>query len=652
MNASTSYSSLQSQQRQSYTNRRPVNNVEPGSNSYHQLDTDFIATDDILISKIGIPEIILASAFQLDDTVLARGGTLSNQYPVPKGYSLDEYKMHLIETSSVYLAEAEVNPPAVCDPSQKNRLVENMISYYMSVQLYPYEMDNVQRDAKSGLRCVKMTDSNGTSFKANYYHQQKTGNLLKTDSSAMPLQQRRVAELPRLPPPNNLCPAIASKLESAARGQRNVIIRMPLSVSPIKFPRPLSPDTLRYIAQNSAKNPRRTVANITPVEQVTPPPPTSIDFPFPMVMVKQEPSDEVDCTPIEVPVIIPTPVNNKQPRKQNLQTRSQCEMELEKVNPENVVHLQIASGETRSGPRDQPMVRKIAQRQPPNDFVTVTIKDADSKSKNDGESSASTSSTIPRDTLMASIPSTSKAPPPAGRCPFKKRPLVTHYRDQTGPNPKRIANHPLETIEILDSSGDEKEANGSSTGTATAPESEVEETPKPKLPGNTESIQCSFCCKVFFSSHLLTLHVQNCADAVLFESKSTAKKQSSDNSGTSSSNKGESSHKPAPETSGKSTAKQDPTKNEDKQKSSTESKPKRILDAQLSIEILPSAFSIDNLLLCEICEKTFRSQEHLDVHQKIHKSPTACKYCKKKFFEIPRKHFCQEMKRAKQRKTI
>ncbi|XP_062554036.1 uncharacterized protein LOC134219334 [Armigeres subalbatus] len=647
----------------------PFQIIEPGSDLYDEMESDFggsaMALEDLFISENGIPQDVLEDVFRMDDDIEAVGRTLPNQYPVAKGLSLDEYEKELVAEMEKMFPREALTPPAAPVPLLKSRLMEELVRndlpenpYYMNVQLRSggprneQKMDIIQRDSQRGLRRVEMTDSNGISFKANYYHRQRIGNQLK---SAPPintaLQHRRVAELLQSPPLRNLSPAMASKIESLTSGNRNV------TITPVRQPPPLSPVTPRNISPSSSvftKNPRRTVVNSTPVEPVAPPPPTPIDFPFPMAMVKQEPPDEIDSTPIEVPVIVPTAITNKQPRKQNLQSLSQCDMELEKANTDHVIPLPIAMG--GSGHRDLSVVRKTMQRPPPNDFVTVTIKDANNNadSKHDNESSAPIRSTTPRATLVASIPPSNQALPTAGRYPFKKRSLVTHYRVQMQPNQKRISGQPLETIEILDSSEDEEGTNGSSTGTATAPESETEDIPKPKLPGNTESIQCPFCCKVFFSSHLLMLHGQNCADAMLFDNTPTTQKQTPDNVSKRSSNRGKSLLKPATETGAKSTEKQDPPITGPKQKTSAESKPKRPpiprSSMRLSIEILPSAFSIDNLLLCEVCKKTFRSQEHLDVHQKIHKTPTVCNYCKKKFYETPRKHYCQEMKRSKQRK--
>ncbi|EJY57776.1 AAEL017289-PA [Aedes aegypti] len=285
--------------------------------------------------------------------------------------------------------------------------------------------------------------------------------------------------------------------------------------------------------------------------------------------------------------------------------------------------------------------------------VKVILSNDVNDNSNDKSAQERSRPSTPRPKAASPVPSPSQSrPPPTSRYPFKKRSLVTHYRVQMTPNQKRIPGQPVESIEILDSSEEDEETNASSTGTATAPESETEDVSKPKLPGNTESIQCPFCCKVFFASHTLMLHSQNCADAVLFGNSSPKKQSSSSSKRTSKS--GESLLKSSSEKPSKSTAESTRTKSEAKSRPTAEPNRKRLPNPRssmrLSIEILPTAFSIDNLLLCEVCKKTFRSQEHLDVHQKIHKTPTVCNFCRKKFYETPRNHSCQEMKRAKQLK--
>ncbi|XP_055617178.1 uncharacterized protein LOC129762701 [Toxorhynchites rutilus septentrionalis] len=65
----------------------------------------------------------------------------------------------------------------------------------------------------------------------------------------------------------------------------------------------------------------------------------------------------------------------------------------------------------------------------------------------------------------------------------------------------------------------------------------------------------------------------------------------------------------------------------------------------LGIEFLPTAFNISDLLVCEVCRKTFRSQEQLDVHMNIHRAPFVCRFCKREFREVPFNHTCCVMKR-------
>nr|XP_029708056.1 flocculation protein FLO11-like [Aedes albopictus] len=674
----------------------PFQVIEPGSDMYIEMDSDFgldgsglfdgsrvMEQQELFISENGIPQEVLEDVFQLDDDMEAAGGLLPQQYPVAAGLSVAEYEKDLVAEMEKLFPSPVVPVVALsqCAPpvSKGSRLMEELVRTdppelpcYMNVQLKSDDsrkgrkMETAPRDVQRGLRCVELTDGNGTTFKANYFHHQSGEKQTKPAPPPIKnsLQHRRVVELLQSPPLRNLSPAMASKIESLASGNRNVTLT-PVRSGSTPPPNPPRPNSTTIVI----KTPKRTIGSSgTPMEPAPAPPPPTMGFPFPMAIIKQEPPDDhpapatipLENTPIELPVIVPTAMASKQPRKQKLQSLSQCDMVFkEAITPGPSFPSTIASN------------RRIAQRPtpapplppsrgpPPNDFVTVTIKDVNDTSSDKNVLAQSRPATPRASTSKSSpIPSPSQArPPPANSYPFKKRSLVTHYRVQMTPDRKRITGQPVESIEILDTSEEEQEeTNESSTGTATAPESEPEDVPKPKLPGNTESIQCPFCCKVFFASHMLMLHSQNCADAVLF-GNSPPKKQPSSR-GKKPSKTGESLLKPSSEKGPKPSEEPSQTKPTQTKPRPPPSQPesgtnrKRLshprTSMHLSIEILPTAFSIENLLLCEVCKKTFRSQEHLDVHRKIHTTPTVCNFCKKKFHEKPRNHSCQEMKRAKQ----
>lgn len=208
---------------------------------------------------------------------------------------------------------------------------------------------------------------------------------------------------------------------------------------------------------------------------------------------------------------------------------------------------------------------------------------------------------------------------------------------------KRVPiNQTIESIEILDSSEEDDEEE-----TTTAPESSEPEDSLPKLPGNTESIQCPYCCRIFRSSQAVLEHAQNCADASLFRQISKQKPPPQRSQGQSllkgnfPATIATRRRSPEPPASSSSSS----SKTSKKNRSTPSSATKR--SERLSIEILPSAFNITNLLQCPECKKSFRTVEHLEQHQRIHQAPVVCEFCQKKFYETPPpKHVCQEKKRS------
>lgn len=200
-----------------------------------------------------------------------------------------------------------------------------------------------------------MIDGSGTAFKAKFYDHMPKRQYTPCPPQDISIQHRRVAELLQSPTLKNLSPEMASKIETLASGKRDVTL---VKVRPS--------DTRNSTTTIVIKTPKRTIASSgTTVE---PPPPPPLDFPVPMMVIKQEPS--FDATPIEVPVIMPTPVNSKQPRKQKLHSLSQCDVVFNEGTN--------AAAATAAGPSGSrgPPVRKSVPRSrglPPNDFVTVTI---------------------------------------------------------------------------------------------------------------------------------------------------------------------------------------------------------------------------------------------------------------------------------------
>ncbi|XP_065082300.1 uncharacterized protein LOC135704746 isoform X2 [Ochlerotatus camptorhynchus] len=618
----------------------PFQVIEPGSELYIEMGPDFdycvdpfggigiMEQQELFISGNGIPQDVLDDVFRLDDEAEAAGGAIPKQYPVADGLSMKQYENQLV-------AEMEELFPEVKSTVQRSRLMEELVKKsppenpcYMKVHLKGEgatkkgrKMPTAPRDARRGFRCVEMVDDSGTAFKAKFYDHMPKQQFTPIPPHDISIQHRRVAELLQSPTLKNVSPEMASKIEILASGKRDVTLA---KVRPS--------DTKSSTTTIVIKTPKRTIAS----SGTTVDPPA--DFPLPMAMIKQEPS--FDATPIEVPIIMPTPVNNKQPRKQKLHSLSQCDVVFNEVT--NAATTVAGPSDSRGPPARKPVPR--SRGLPPNDFVTVTITDATSSAKKEQFQPArpSTPRASTTNWTAISIPSPNQAPlPPSQAYPFRKRSLVTHYRIQMTPNHNRVSGQSVESIEILDTTDEETETSGPSTVIA-APEPAAKEVPK--LPGNTESIQCPFCCKVFFSSHALMLHGQNCADAVLFGNPATNEQQSSSKTATKSVLKSSTEKsKPTDPNRPKQEPDQQPTSG------STKNVTQRRTIRRLSIEILPTAFSIDNLLLCDVCKKTFRSQVHLAVHQNIHKTPTVCQFCKKKFYEPPPKHNCQEMKRSQRK---
>lgn len=626
--------------------------IEPGSELYIDMGPDFdycldtfdgisiMEQQELLISENEIPQEVLEDVFRMDDEIQETGGVIPTQYPVADGLSMKEYENQLEAEMEELFPEVNATQVLV----QPSRLKEELVKTssfekpcYMSVSLRSEgarkerrHISTAPRDTRRGFRCVEMIDGSGTAFKAKFYDHIPSRRFTPVPPLDISAQHRRVAELLQSTTLQNISPEMASKIETLASGKRDVTLAK-VRTSDIK-------NTTTTIV---IKTPKRTIASGgTSVE-----PPS--EFSLPMTVVKKDPS--FDATPIEVPVIVPTPVNNKQPRKQKLQSLSQCEV----VFNEGTNSTATTVSRSRGPPTRKPVPRSRAH--PPNDFVTVTITDVTSSAKKQ-PSQPIRSSVIPAANWIKIPPSNQAERSPTKAYPFRKRSLVTHYRIQMTPNNNRVSGQSVESIEILDTTDEETDTSG-----IPAPETAVKEIPK--LPGNTESIQCPFCCKVFFSSHGLMLHGQHCADAVMFGNSPPKDQQSPRQKAT----KGGSTEKAKPSLPLKARPNRPPILDPKKNRlsraaaaaaaaaaagSSTSGSGKvvqRRTTSRLSIEILSSGFNIENLLLCNVCQKTFRSQDHLTVHQNIHKTPTVCQFCKKKFYGLLPKHTCQEMKRSKLR---
>ncbi|XP_055641077.1 uncharacterized protein LOC129778293 isoform X2 [Toxorhynchites rutilus septentrionalis] len=293
----------------------------------------------------------------------------------------------------------------------------------------------------------------------------------------------------------------------------------------------------------------------------------------------------ISSTPMVIPTLSATTTSSgKQSRKQQLKSLAQCDV----IFNEGIAEQPQggASGEGKATP------------------------------------GTSCPSTADKDTCLADRP-TSRHPrfrtipqcPPTGSgigiTPFKKRTETTNRLMQNTSKCDKLPTLSAGPIEIIDSSDDSQEIVVDNKSETT------------EFLGKTDSVQCPVCFKVFFSSNSLMTHNQSCVDVIL-----ELRKQSSFS---------------GVKTITKTTDRVTTDKRIRKRKHPS-SKEQRC--AQLSIEVLPTAFNIANLLVCDVCQKSFRAQEQLETHKRIHKTPTVCQYCRKKFYEAPLKHVCQERKRS------
>ncbi|XP_058825190.1 uncharacterized protein LOC131685475 isoform X2 [Topomyia yanbarensis] len=667
----------------------PFQVIEPGSELYLQIDSSFCfdsfdsletgpalnQQEAVSCSENGIPQQVLDDVFRVEDEMQANGDMIPRQYPVADHLSMADYEVQLVAEMEKLFPQA---PQPVAPPG--SRLMEELTKIgssdnpcYMSVHFKSdgtrngrnvpkkFQLDLLKRDKERGFRCVDMVDGNGKIFKAKYYEHITIQKQPKTFASVpiskevrQPVPYRRITELLQSTQLANVSPSVVNKIERLANNNRNVTltpIRGSVSASRVNLSGPATTSTTTIVI----KAPKRTIASSTDTESL---PPTEH---FPMPIIKQEPLDEppaeaelqqqlsvIDSTRIEVPIITPTVANtvvSKQPRKQKLQSLSQCDMVFnESAGMKTVPPAPVCGG--RAGDACAKNTIPPPRARMPNDYVTVTIKDANGNVKKQPQQLRPT-----RQIVKSHVPVSSTS------VSFNKR--ITHYRVETIPKEKRVFGQPVESIEILDSSDEEVPVM-----IPVPVEAEFEEVPKPKLPGNTESIQCPFCCKIFMSPHSLLLHRQTCADAVMFRTTNRNKPPNkqigkekisllkrSFNPLVTANQKSSKNPEQQPDTSDVALSKKNDSSNESTKDRQSDTKKKRASvghkrSEQLSIEILHSAFNIDNLLVCDVCKKTFRTQDHLEVHRKIHEAPFVCEYCKKKFLEVPVKHVCQEMKRS------
>ncbi|XP_055544275.1 uncharacterized protein LOC129729601 [Wyeomyia smithii] len=643
----------------------PFQVIEPGSDLYMQLNSSMCfdsyepgleepQQQDMYFSENGIPQQVVDDVFRMEDELQAGEGLALCQYPVAGNQSMTEFEQQLVAEMEKFFPQVK-NVSTGTRPG--SRLMEELTKIsstedpcYMSVLLKDSlqhdgrgvpKLDILKRDKERGFRCVDMIDGNGSKFKAKYYehitiqkHPKLQSSVPNPRSIRSPIPYRPISELLQSTQLVNVSPSVANKIERLANSNQNVTLTQVLSTNPSTTFRTSSSNN-RAISSVVIKAPKRTIASSAETD--------SLPLPkhFPMPIIKQEPLDDfpveaplrhrfsqIDSTRIEVPTIS---LVSKQPRKQKLQSLAQCD----------VIFKETSLSTSASFCQEAPRKVQQSRARSPNDFVTVTIKDSDGKVKKEPQQLRPIRRAIPRSAVIDS--SVSKCPS-ADRYPTVNK-RVTQYRVQTVPKNKRVIGQPVESIEILDSSEEESD----SAALSIQLESGSKDVSKCKLPGNTESIQCPFCCKIFMSPLSLTLHRQNCADASMFMktnknhgSSRDTRKERTRNSIPIEGRNYETHTASATKTSSQNSQNDQPSLGAKKKRSSASHKKSE----RLAIEILSSAFNIDNLLVCKICKKTFRSQDHLDMHRKIHDTQFVCQFCKKKFRETPVKHTCQEMKRS------
>ncbi|XP_039437457.1 uncharacterized protein LOC120418966 isoform X2 [Culex pipiens pallens] len=650
----------------------PFQIIEPGSDLYIETEPNFclelmpeegLDTSGLYLSENGIPADVLDDVFRLDDELSTAGGCFRG--PVPEGVGMGQYEAQLVAEIERLFPDVTGGGGVVKKKSSgASRLAEELTRKvsagtmipvvsgspcYMNVFLkgggrLQNNLVKPESTPERGYRCVEMVDGTGTMFKAKYYAEQMTAITTPARPSTPTPRVMSLSKFSpmvttattptRMPQLKNMTPAMASKIESLANGMnRNV------TLTPVRTPsrNSLLPSSSSTIV---IKAPKRTIASGG----------TTTIFPdpfFPMPMIKQEPLD--DPPPQEDPLNLPTvpqpPVNpSKQPRKQKLIKLSQ-NGELVFSDTTNV--------------RERKIVPKVVQAPPPNNEYVPTRDLSEPKTHpqrtptpNRLPNTLRSFKILPSPTSQSIPPSHSIQQRPVVPAPAPKRTRYRVHMTQTQLPPqqqhrpgvsKRVPiNQTIESIEILDSSEEDDEEE-----TTTAPESSEPEDSLPKLPGNTESIQCPYCCRIFRSSQAVLEHAQNCADASLF--RQISKQKPPQRSQGQSLLKGNfpatiATRRRSPEPPASSSSS---SKTSKKNRSTPSSATKR--SERLSIEILPSAFNITNLLQCPECKKSFRTVEHLEQHQRIHQAPVVCEFCQKKFYETPPpKHVCQEKKRSMQ----
>ncbi|XP_058446941.1 uncharacterized protein LOC131427608 [Malaya genurostris] len=409
--SSLTYSGLMSESFPAYGG--PFQVIEPGSDLYLEIDSAFCfdssGADQLPLhqqsdnfSENGIPQQVLDDVFRMEDEMEADGELLPSQYPVADNLSMADYEMQLVAEMNKLFPEVSTTPVGATN----SRLMEELIKYgssdspcYMNVQLKSDgirsgrnvpKLDILKRDKERGFRCVDMVDGNGKMFKAKYYEHitiQKQPKLFSpvpvTKPTTNPMPYRRITELLRSNQLANVSPSVANKIEKLANNNRNV------TLTPIRGSTSTGRHSMSTPAKNSTtiviKAPKRTIAHNADAE------PTPPSEHFPMPIIKQEPPDDppvelelqqqlsvIDSTPIEVPTITPMSTNNtvsKQPRKQKLQSLSQCDVIFnDSASTRTVPRLTSSCNEGRSGRIEGSLKIPPPRVRTPNDFVTVTIK--------------------------------------------------------------------------------------------------------------------------------------------------------------------------------------------------------------------------------------------------------------------------------------
>ncbi|XP_055608353.1 uncharacterized protein LOC129755750 [Uranotaenia lowii] len=381
----------------------PFQIIEPGHELYMEtepsyylepLEVDFIdELQDILVSKNGIPEDVLKNAFEMEDELASQGKTLLEHVPVPYLHNLDHYKVSLVgEMNDLFPVpkhrpEPKVQPrynllgrteatdcqmfnrePTVDDPCYMRLMFPQHFPDPNKVELKP-------QDVARGYRSVNMIDERGKIFTAKYFDHISIKKTSKQQAAAAgaPIANRRLSELISTTQFKDVSPAMRSKIESLASGNLNV------TLTPVRSnPKLASPESSSPAAQNTTiviKAPKRTIATGMLDSEMP------SEVPMPMPYIKQEPQEEpvpgpssdfnqqinlIDSTPVQLPVTTPQLAVSKQPRKQKLQSLTQCEAVF-KEGPDGVRTVSASLLKSIS-------TNRINRVSPAGDYVSVTLK--------------------------------------------------------------------------------------------------------------------------------------------------------------------------------------------------------------------------------------------------------------------------------------